>query len=78
MRIHIEPTSRLVELTAPDGGTMPARVWEGTTDAGVPVVCWITRIAASRDDDLTELDTALHEMRPPSAAAEAFPLRMIL
>jgi hypothetical protein len=77
MRVHIEPTSRVVELVT-ERGTVPARIWEGETDGGLPVICWVTRVAAKRDDDLSELDAALAEQRPPSAAAQEFPLRMIL
>jgi hypothetical protein len=77
MMIHIAPTSRTVELVT-EHGPVPARIWEGETDGGLPVICWVTRVAAKRDDDLSELETALAEQRPPSAEAQEFPLRMIL
>lgn len=85
MRIHIEPTSRIAELVVPSSrpglvgdAVCPARVWEGTTDNGIRVICWVTRVAALRSDDLSELDAVLVEQRPPSAGALEFPLRMIL
>lgn len=85
MKIHIEPTSRVVELVVPSArpglvgdSVVPARVWEGYTDNGIKVICWVTRVAALRSDDLSELDAALTEQRPPSAGALEFPLRMIL
>jgi hypothetical protein len=77
MHLHIEPTDRVVELVNGDA-VMPARVWEGQTDNGIPVICWITRVAAERARDLSELDAALAEQRPPSAGALEFPRRMIL
>jgi hypothetical protein len=77
MKVHIEPTSRVVELVIGDQA-VPARIWEGTTDNGIPVICWVTRVAAERDNDLAELDAALAEQRPPSRGALSFPLRMIL
>jgi hypothetical protein len=77
MKVHIEPTSRVVELVIGDQA-VPARVWEGTTDNGIPVICWVTRVAAERDNDLSELDAALAEQRPPSRGALSFPSRMIL
>jgi hypothetical protein len=79
VRIHIEPTSRIVTITDPaGGGTVPARIWEGTTDGGTPVICWLTRIAASRDGNLTELEEALTEVRAPTDGARSFPRQMIL
>ena len=77
MKIHIEPTSRVVELEL-RGQVMPARIWEGFTDGGIPVICWVTRIAGERNRDLSELEHALDEVRPPSSEAQAFPNRMIL
>ncbi len=85
MKVHIEPTSRVVELVVPSSrpglvgdSVMPARVWEGYTDNGIKVICWVTRVAALRSDDLSELDAVLAEQRPPSDGALEFPLRMIL
>src|SRR5208283_504827 len=40
MKITIENTTILAELNG-----VPARVWEGKTESGIPVICWITRIA---------------------------------
>lgn len=77
MKIHVESTSRLVELVM-DGESMPARIWEGVTAAGVPVICWVTRIAVKRDRDVRQFEAELAEQRAPSSEALAFPLRMIL
>lgn len=72
MRITIESTSRLVEING-----VPARVWEGTTDKGVPVIAFIPRVAARADHDVTEFERDLQETKPPSADAQAFPARMV-
>jgi hypothetical protein len=77
MLIHVESTSRLAEVVM-DGAAVPARIWEGRTEAGVPVICWVTRIAVKRDADTRQFEAELVEQRAPSAEAQAFPLRMIL
>jgi hypothetical protein len=77
MRVHIEPTSRIVELVI-DGCAVPARIWEGTTDNGIGVICWVTRVAALRTDDLSELDAALAEQRQPTHDVAEWPNRMVL
>lgn len=73
MRITIESTDKIVELNG-----IPARIWEGTSESGVPVHCFITRIAAHKDYDLSQFDRELQEQRVPSADVAGIPLRLIL
>ncbi len=73
MKIHLHNTDRVVDV---DG--VPARIWEGATDTGVPVAAVITRIAADRTQDLAELERDLQETPPPSAIADAWPDRITL
>lgn len=73
MHVVLSPTSKIVLL---DG--VPARVWEGKTERGVPVHAFITRLAVDRNDDTTELERALVEQRAPSAVVEAIPARLLL
>ena len=74
MRITIESTSKIVELNG-----VPARIWEGETESGIPVHCYVTRIAAPPEGvDLTEFEKELQEHKAPSPEVEAIPLRMIL
>lgn len=76
MRITIESTDRVVQVSAGAGERVPARVWEGHTERGVPVA---TRIAAHLDSNQEEFEQDLKETRPPSNhAIEAFPMRLIL
>ena len=51
---------------------------KATPDSGIAVQCLVARIAAPRTEDLTQFETELVEQRPPSAAAQAFPLRMLI
>jgi hypothetical protein len=80
MNITIHPTSKIVDLQS-EGGTVPARVWEGTTDTGIPVHCFITRIAPTipvHDSRQKEFQDALQEVEAPSAGVVSYPLRLIL
>ena len=63
---------------------MPARVWEGVTESGIPVHCFVTRIAPTVEDKpenaakFTEFERELKEQRKPSVEIAAIPLRLIL
>lgn len=77
MKVTLESTSKVVELETPQG-RVPARIWEGHTESGIPVHAYVTRIAAPAAGDLQQFESELKETRAPSAAVEAIPLRMIL
>lgn len=77
MRVELHNTTKIVDL-ATATGSVPARVWEGHTDGGVPVIAFITRIAAERDRDLAEFEHDLQEMTPPSPDVAAWPARMLI
>ena len=60
---------------------MPARVWEGTTASGVPVVAFITRVAVNEGLDAGCYDAFkrdLLECVAQSAEVVAFPSRLIV
>ena len=73
MKITIENTSKIVELNG-----VPARIWEGKTDSGIPVHCYVTRIAVRNGADHSQFERELQETRAPSADVAAIPMRMIL
>jgi hypothetical protein len=73
MKITIESTSKIVEING-----VPARVWEGQTDSGIPVYCYVTRIVAPKNENLAQFERELLEQRQPSVAAQAIPLRLVL
>jgi hypothetical protein len=77
MKITIESTTKIVELKT-DSGSVPARIWEGKTETGIPVHCYITRIAVIEKEDTSQFERELKEQRAPSPEAEAIPLRLIL
>ncbi|AMJ65022.1 hypothetical protein [Hymenobacter sp. PAMC 26628] len=74
MIITVESTSKTVELNG-----VPARIWEGKTDSGIVVHCFITRVAIDQNETrIDEFERELRAQRTPSAALEVYPLRLIL
>jgi hypothetical protein len=73
VKIAIESTTKIVTLNG-----VPARVWEGETESGVPVVCFITRIAVEKSFDSSEFDAELQEHRHPSADVAMLPIFLTL
>lgn len=77
MNLTLQSTTKLVTLRI-NGVDVPARIWEGSSESGVPVHCYITRVAVANDQDTSQFERELQEHAPPSPAVEAIPLRMIL
>jgi hypothetical protein len=74
MKITIESTSKIVKLN-----DVPARIWEGETESGIKIHCYVTRIAIDEKETRTaEFERDLQEHRAPSAEIQAIPLRLIL
>lgn len=79
MKITIESTTKIVELRdEARGTTIPARIWEGHTENGIPVHCYVTRIAVHEKQDQSQFEAELQSHRAPSPEVAAIPLRMIL
>lgn len=78
MKLILEPTSRFVEIVTEHGDSVPGRVWQGITEAGVEVAAVITRVSTAVENDQAEFHASLQPQRPGRAATEAFPLRMLL
>jgi hypothetical protein len=87
MKITIESTDKITSLEIREGRhgiSMPARIWEGFTDSGIPVHVFVTRIAPTVEDKpenaekFREFDRELKEQRKPSIDIATIPLRLIL
>ena len=86
LKITIESTTKIVQLKTHGGAVVPARIWEGMTESGTPVHCFVTRICPTITETLTdqndprfaEFERELLEQAKPSVEVEAIPLRMIL
>lgn len=80
MKITLESTTKIIELVV-DGVGIPVRIWEGQTEDGIPVHCYVPRIAVPDGrsaDDYARFAQQLQECRKPSPPIEAIPLRLIL
>ena len=73
MIVTLESTKKVVTLN----GTQ-ARVWEGTTNTGIKVHAFITRIAVNAIEDNTQFNKELQQQKAPSAEVLSIPLRMLL
>ena len=74
MRIRIESTTKVVEVNG-----VPARIWEGHTESGIPIHCMITRIAVAVDEDQAQFAAELEaHIEPRNADIVAYPMRMLL
>jgi len=80
MKIVIENTDKIVELDGEGFTGVPARIWEGETESGVPVTCFITRIAPRTHDEAANAQFAeeLQEVKNPTLYAQGIPLRMFI
>lgn len=84
MKITIENTTKIVTLVV-NGEDVPARIWQGETESGIPVQCFITRIAPEipttdpNIDALTaEFERDLKRQHDPRVTVQAIPLRMFI
>ena len=80
MQLILEPTDKVVTLVTVSG-EVQARVWEGVTGHGIPVHCFITRVAVKEGrppHEYREFEEALEQTRKPSTEVQAIPLRLIL
>lgn len=73
MKITLESTTRIVKVNG-----MAARIWEGKSAKGVPIVACITRIAVEREADNSEFERELKEHAAPSPAAMVFDTRFFV
>lgn len=80
MRATIESTSKIVTLKV-GNESIPARIWEGKTESGVPFHCYITRVAIDKntsEENAEQFERELKEQRTPSVDIQAIPLHLIL
>ena len=75
MTATMHPTDKVIEFNG-----VPARIWEGTTDQGTPIMAFITRVTPGEctQAQADEFREALQEVKAPSVAAKSIPLNLIL
>lgn len=84
MKISLENTAKIVELVI-GGNPVPARVWQGSTEGGIPVQAFITRIAPEIpetdpriDEKTADFERDLQRCADPRGAVESIPLRLLI
>ena len=84
MKITLENTEATTTLVV-NGAEVPARIWQGTTDEGIPVHCYITRIVPevpssdpAQSVKLAAFERDLKRVAKPRAEIGPIPLRMII
>ena len=70
MKIIMEATDKITHL---DG--VRVRLWEGTTEKGIPCHVFVHRIAVAENDEHQEFERELKETMPPG---QVYDLRAIL
>jgi hypothetical protein len=84
MRIMLESTTKVVELNG-----VPARIWEGATESGIPIYAYVTRMPVDEQErrGLTVAPLAYQEQfdvelnatsREAAPALQAIALRVVL
>jgi hypothetical protein len=76
MKITLTSTTKMVQVNG-----VPARIWEGHTESGIPVHCYVTRVAVPLDQDHqdhSQFERELQQHEAPSVEVAAIPLRLIL
>lgn len=80
MKIEIDSTEKIVTLNI-DGAQVPARVWQGKSEKGIEVVCFITRVLVAEGqpaEAYQQFEADLKEHAKARPAVEAIPLRLVL
>lgn len=77
MKVTLESTTKIVTLVI-DGQDVPARVWEGKTEEGIPCHALITLIAVHKDEDAAEFERDLQRCKDPSPPIAAIPRRYFI
>lgn len=78
MEITIHNTTKVVKLIDSTGNGIDARIWEGETESGIPIHCYIARIAVETENDQKQFVKELIEWRQPSQAVAAIDSRLII
>lgn len=76
MKLNIESTTKIVELNG-----VQCRLWEGETESGIPVVCFIPRVAVNKNENnerMAVFEKELTECKTPRADTMQFPSRLII
>ena len=84
MKITIESTTKIINFRH-GGSDVPARVWQGQTEGGIPVQVFVTRISPEIpktdpeiDAKYAEFERDLKRCADPRPTVEAIPFRFFI
>lgn len=80
MKATIHSTTKIVMVKPhPLADGVPARIWEGETESGIKIHCYITRVAIDKNEpNAAEFEKELQECESPSAELNVILNTMIL
>lgn len=80
MKANIVSTDQIVDIAAVGHpGKTKARVWEGTTEAGVRFTAYIPLVQVNKNDDSSQFEHELSEHKAPEPwTRRAIDARMVL
>lgn len=73
MKIHLESTDEITTIIPGSGGEVPARLWKGETEEGIPIIALITRIGVPHnrpEEEHQRFRDSLIETRTPIPAGK--------
>ncbi len=79
MKATIESTDEIATFVI-NGVDVPARVWKGTTEQGVPFLLFGTRVAVDEGKNAEEFDRELRRVATPAMERKlvSFDYRMVI
>lgn len=77
MKVTLESTATITTVTV-NGVEVPARIWQGTTEKGVPCHAYVTRILVHKDHDVGEFARDLQEHADLRPDLQGLDLRLFL
>lgn len=77
MKITLENTTKIVHLNG-----VPARIWEGQTESGIQIHCYVTRVAVHEGrvhgEDYDKFKQELQTCKRPTLDIEMISWRLLL
>lgn len=67
MKVTLESTDKFATING-----ARVRIWEGQTESGIPVVCFIAKVGTSMMSDVSQFQRELTEHRLVSIQAQQF------
>jgi hypothetical protein len=77
VKLALESTDKIVQIRVGEA-IVPARIWQGQTESGIPVHCYVTRVAVANGLPTEEFERELREHAPMRPDVAGIPTRLVL